>query len=430
MPDGSTAVSEGVYNFTFTNAAGCDSVIQVTLNTDEPVTLILSNDTAICLGESVVLTAQGADDYVWTPSQTLSAGLGQSVTASPDTLTTYSVTGQSGTCFASDSVTVSILPSPDVTASVSEIVLCAEDSISIEAFGADYYVWDANGAGSIACDTCFANVFSPSASGSLIITGYLGQCSSTLSIPVQMYALPNAQILGDTILCIGDTVTYVGLGGLTYEWSTGDTTSSIIIPAQASGSLELIVSNPACADTAYLNYDVYAPPVAQVFTEDTTIIMGNSIQLEGLSNAQFSWTPSNSLNCYDCLDPIAMPEGTTTYCLTSVNEYGCRASDCVVITVDTLCENMFIPNVFAPDDKGHNTNNCFRIYGGDCIATMTMAVYSRWGEKVFEATDLNKCWDGTYHDKPLNTDVFIYLLEAELITGEKISRQGNLTLLR
>jgi gliding motility-associated-like protein len=61
---------------------------------------------------------------------------------------------------------------------------------------------------------------------------------------------------------------------------------------------------------------------------------------------------------------------------------------------------------------------------------MTLSVFDRWGEKVFVSTSVDACWDGTYKGKALNTGVYIYYFTAELITGETLNKQGNLTLLR
>ena len=67
------------------------------------------------------------------------------------------------------------------------------------------------------------------------------------------------------------------LGGITYIWSTGDTTSSISMPALSSGLVELIALNPSCSDTVSFNYGVYSLPVTQIFTSDTTIIYGSNL---------------------------------------------------------------------------------------------------------------------------------------------------------
>mgnify|MGYP003951720869 CR=1 FL=1 len=56
-----------------------------------------------------------------------------------------------------------------------------------------------------------------------------------------------------------------------------------------------------------------------------------------------------------------------------------------------------VPNVFTPN--GDNENDCFELRGEDdpCYDVMTISIYNRWGQKVFESTDPNFCWDGTHN---------------------------------
>ena len=61
---------------------------------------------------------------------------------------------------------------------------------------------------------------------------------------------------------------------------------------------------------------------------------------------------------------------------------------------------------------------------------MVFKVYARWGEIVFETTDIDECWDGSFKGKDLNNAVFVYTLEATLITGEEVSLKGNVSLIR
>ena len=65
-----------------------------------------------------------------------------------------------------------------------------------------------------------------------------------------------------------------------------------------------------------------------------------------------------------------------------------------------------------------------------CITSMTFNIYDRWGTKVFESTDPNACWDGTYNGQALDPAVFVYSLAATLANGESVERQGNITLIR
>ena len=82
---------------------------------------------------------------------------------------------------------------------------------------------------------------------------------------------------------------------------------------------------------------------------------------------------------------------------------------------------------FSPAVNGENDVLC--VYS-NCIESMYIVIYDRWGEKVFESSSESVCWDGTYRGKDMNPGVFVYQLEAVLINGETVSQKGNISLVR
>lgn len=119
------------------------------------------------------------------------------------------------------------------------------------------------------------------------------------------------------------------------------------------------------------------------------------------------------------------PTNTTTYTVTVTDKDGCTST--AMVTVDVLCGNVFIPNVFSPNGDGHDD---YLFVRGDCITNMTFVVFDRWGNKVFESTSLSKGWDGTYNGQPMNTGSYIWYLKATLKDGATIERKGDVTLVR
>jgi len=76
-----------------------------------------------------------------------------------------------------------------------------------------------------------------------------------------------------------------------------------------------------------------------------------------------------------------------------------------------VCRNfppfLFVPNAFSPwDDNG--INDQFRVETANMLS-FEMTIYTRWGEKVFETTDSEEGWDGTYQGK--QAPVGVYLLK-------------------
>jgi gliding motility-associated-like protein len=113
------------------------------------------------------------------------------------------------------------------------------------------------------------------------------------------------------------------------------------------------------------------------------------------------------LDCTDCLSPTASPEITTTY-VVSVTENGCTTQDLVTIGV-VYTPVVFVPNIFSPNADGNNDVLYVR---GQGFRSMSFMVYDRWGERVFESTDKNIGWDGTFRGKKMNPAVFVYYLKV------------------
>lgn len=385
--------------------------VTVTVN-PSPVASISAVDT-ICSGESATLIASGGGTYQWSTGATTS-----SVTVSPSAATTYSVVVSNGLCTDSASLTLFVNASP--IASVSGVnAICAGDTTTLTASGGGTYQWSTGGT-----STSVTVTPSSSTSYSVVVTSPNG-CSDTATYPVTVTPVPVASISGSTDICSGASTQLTASGGAAYSWSTGATTAAITV--SAAGTYSVIVSSGACADTAFISVNVLPLPVASAGTSDT-IFIGNSTVLNATGGGTYTWSPPAGLSCTNCQDPVADPTQTTIYCVMVTDSNGCTDNDCITIFVDTECGELFIPNAFSPNNDNANDRLC--IYGSQCIEQMTLVIYDRWGEKVFETTDPSQCWDGTYRGELMNTAVFVYYLEAVLVNGNVLEKKGNITLLR
>lgn len=427
LPDGSSVTLTNIYTNILEAVSGCDSIITTNLIVQNAIELTVSGNTSICAGQSVILTASGASTINWQASSGLLSTTGNSVTAIPNNPVMVYITATEGVCSASDSLFITLLPRPEISIQAPGSIICLGDSIELGANGADSYVW--NSSSVLSCDTCQSIYVTPSDTSIITLAGIVGTCWDTTAFTIYPILPIVAQVTGDTAICEGQSITLVASGGSEFQWNTGDSTSTIVLNPSASMAVSVIVNTGLCYDTTAFNFNVNPNPF--LFTGlDTTITYGTTAQIQVASNNPIMWEFNATLSCDDCLSPIASPLGTTNYCASTMNQYGCVSSDCILVTVDTLCKDLFIPNVFAPIVGGHPENDCFKMYGTNCIGTMTLSIFNRWGEKVFISTSIDECWDGTFKGKELNTGVYIYYLTAELITGETLNKQGNLTLLR
>jgi gliding motility-associated-like protein len=86
-----------------------------------------------------------------------------------------------------------------------------------------------------------------------------------------------------------------------------------------------------------------------------------------------------------------------------------------------------IPTAFSPNGDG--LNDVLQIQG-EGIATFSISIYDRWGQRVFNSTDPTDTWDGTFNGKALNSGVFAYRVYVVLLDGTEVSQSGNITLMR
>jgi gliding motility-associated-like protein len=217
-----------------------------------------------------------------------------------------------------------------------------------------------------------------------------------------------------------------GTAPYTFLWNNGQTTPTAIGLGAGTYTVTITDAN-GCIASATVTIIIAAGPSATVLATPGTIIIGQQTQLNASGGGSYSWAPPTGLSCINCQNPIATPVTTTDYCVMVTDGNGCRDSACLTIHVDIPCDELFVPSAFSPNNDGHNELVCLR---GNCIQAFYFVIYNRWGEKVFETNDQKICWDGTYNGKLENTAVFVYSLNATLISGEKISRKGTINLIR
>jgi gliding motility-associated-like protein len=189
-----------------------------------------------------------------------------------------------------------------------------------------------------------------------------------------------------------------------------------------------------CDSTITTYVTVNELPIVSIAVPQDTIIRGESIVLSAVSNVAVStylWNPPTALSCDQCQNPTASPNSNIIYILNVTDVNGCSANAFTRITVlsDSCDRNIFIPSAFTPNGDGNN--DVFQIYG-NCIASMKMRIFNRWGELVFESNDINQAWDGTYKGAVV-FGVYTYTLNVEFKDGRKDNsneRRGSITLIR
>ena len=197
----------------------------------------------------------------------------------------------------------------------------------------------------------------------LTTNGAITPNAVNLVIPSQ-----HASIAGpDTIaLCQGDSVILSATGGVSFLWSTGDTTQSIIV--DTAGNFYVITTNTCGGtDTSAITTVILNPVPVPNAGPDKYINNGDStiIGTPGLPGNTYTWTPRTGLSSDTAAQPEASPADTTMYILTVTSAAGCKKADTVIVYVNTvnapiakndtayICENggLVTINILANDSN-------------------------------------------------------------------------------
>ena len=182
-----------------------------------------------------------------------------------------------------------------------------------------------------------------------------------------------------------------------------------------------------CGGTTSIELTVNPAPEAGVSVTEDELMLGSSTVLSVTGGTTYQWTPEDGLSCSTCATTRATPMSTTNYCVEVTDNNGCSDTACVTVKVRDDCGELFVPNAFSPNGDG--VNDVLYVRGG-CIKEMHFIIYDRWGHMVFESTDQNVGWDGTYKGKPLQDAVFVYYLKVLYYDGRTEEMKGNVALMR
>jgi gliding motility-associated-like protein len=88
---------------------------------------------------------------------------------------------------------------------------------------------------------------------------------------------------------------------------------------------------------------------------------------------------------------------------------------------------IYVPNAFTPNDNG--LNDYYLAVGGS-LKTMSMQIYNRWGEMLFESNDLAIGWDGTFNGSRVQNGVYMYVVNYTGYDDTSYQLKGTVTLIR
>ena len=322
------------YNVVGTDLNNCKDSIDFELNVSAPPTVSISPaSTVICEGESITLTASGADNYSWSPSSTLSSDIGISVVSNPNITTSYQIIGSDViNCQDTTTIVVSVIPLPTANIVSGGGVICSGDSAVI--------VVDLSG--------------NPDWNITYSVDGSVNTISSSIS-PTIIYSVAEGTY----------TIPYVSDANGCSNIGIGYQVVDVINRPQAN--INFNPENPSLLkpEVSFINNSIFA--------------------------ATYLWDfGDNSPNSTD-FQPQHIYEEDATYQVVLLAENGsCIDTAFINVVIDPYYA-LYVPNTFTPNGDGRNDE--FEPKGVG-ISTYEIYIFNRWGEQIFYSDNMINCWDG------------------------------------
>ncbi|MDD5571351.1 MAG: gliding motility-associated C-terminal domain-containing protein [Bacteroidales bacterium] len=286
------------YNVTGTDANGCTGTASciVTVN---PLPTVTATGGVICKGGSFLITASGANTYVWSNGPN-----GASQNVSPTVTTTYYVTGTDGIgCTGTAFCVVTVNNTLTLTTTGAEI--CNGFSATISVSGGGTYEWDNGFQGA-------SQVVTPVVTTTYYVTGFdiATGCTGTSFAVVTVNQLPSVSVTGKTI-CYGASTTLTAnpSGGSgtysSYVWTPGPLNGQTvnINPVVNTTYNVTLTDSKGCTATTTVSVIVSPQLFASITKTDATCGLPNaSAQVSGSGGIPiptgppyytYLWSPGN-----------------------------------------------------------------------------------------------------------------------------------------
>jgi hypothetical protein len=322
---------------------------------------IAPNDTSICLGQSIQLTATSTGgSFQWysvsgDPISSLSCSTCANPIATPSVTTTYAVSSTSGSgCVDFDTVTVTVnsIPTPTVY-NDGPLSFCIGDSVHLYTDSYSAYSWS-NG------DTDSVTTALTTGTYTVTITDMNG-CQASANASVTNFSLPNVSAGADQTICPENTAQLNATGATSYVWDVDPTLSQLLIPnpiANPTINTTYTVTGTdgnGCSASDQVTISLFTSPVVDAGSP-TTICVGDSTQLSASGTISYVWDANPTLSNVNISNPWAYPTSQTKYIVTGTDGNGCTARDSVTISTNGL------PNVNAGVDQTMCTADSVHIF--------------------------------------------------------------------
>ncbi|MCU0327610.1 MAG: zinc-dependent metalloprotease [Chitinophagales bacterium] len=294
----------------------------------------------ICIGDSTVLTAQGASSYTWSPTNRIFSVVNNRVVAIPDTSTTFKVIGNIGNCVDSTFFNITVGQNNNKVKILGKAFGCQNERIVLRVDKSGTNLWSpSNLLFPLVGDSSRVTLFS--SSKVFVENNELG-CISRDTFSIQMIPGPDIEINQDkNAICEGDTVNLsANTSAISFTWSpsyniVSSGINSVRVFPQISTTYQLIArSAQGCVSSKTAFVEVYPKPKILTTPSSITLNTRQTISISASGANTYEWSPSLYVQNSITSNPLLInPDSSIRYRVIGRSSQGCIDTSYVSITV-------------------------------------------------------------------------------------------------
>lgn len=284
-----------------------------------------------------------------------------------------------------------------------------------------------------------------------------GGCASitrtTVSVTVNTSPAAPVIVNSTPVVCTGSMVTLTATSTVPdpiYNWYISPTDATII----ATGST--FTTGALTTDTTFYVGVANASGCTSTTRGATTVVMLKplatpvvSVDSVTSSTVTFQWLAVTGANSYEVSTDggltFTVPNGSNglthtignlspgqsaTIQVRALGQQSCQTSALSAPVTGTatnpLGNNVFIPNVFTPNQDGKND---YFTALSNSIDKQEMWIFSQWGDMLFHSNN-REGWDGRLNGQLQPVGVYIYIFKLQMLDGTIQNKKGTVNLVR
>ncbi|MBP7239778.1 MAG: gliding motility-associated C-terminal domain-containing protein [Saprospiraceae bacterium] len=405
----------GTYSLTVTNDCGSGAdTVYVDMMAPPPIP-DLGTDTSLCQGQSLLLSLSIPDVmYVW---QDLS--MTDTFLITMPGMYWVQINNLCGT--STDTILVALSADVPPFYLGADTVICAGDMLTLTTHIPNVnYLWQ---------DGSTLSSFDVQSAGTYFVTAFNLCNAQSDTIIVSSKAPPSPFDLGnDTTLCAGtEIILFAPLTNDIISWQDGSSLPQMIADAAKTYSLLMQNECGSQSDSITVSFDQRQPVLD--LEDQVPWCQGDSITLDvtQLFDALYAWSTGVQASSIMVTQAgiysvtVSTPCSTVSQQVEFYPDQGCAESE------------IYFPNIFSPNND--NINDLFYLVTNSTtdILSNEVSIFDRWGNMVFNSTQVPFEWNGSFRNKQIPAGVYAYTIHVTYSINGAIKGEyfrGDVTLIR